>query len=314
MRQREFIAGLGGAAGWPLTAGAQPPAMAVVGFVYVGPADAPAGLAAAFRKGLGESGYVHGQNVTVEYHWLDGQFDRLPALMADLVRRRVAVIAPPAGPTAAAVAEAATATTPIVFGVGEDPVKLGRVASLARPGANATGVNYFNVEVTTKRVELLHELVSKAVRVAVLFNSGNSTAETTSRDVQEAARAIGLQVRVLNAITSRKIDEVFATVEHERLDALFVAGESFLGSPGVQIISLVARDRIPAVYGLREYVVDQFHQVGVYTGSILKGANPAELPVLQPTKFEFIISLKTVKALGLTIPPSLLAIADEVIE
>jgi putative tryptophan/tyrosine transport system substrate-binding protein len=325
MRRRKFIAGLGGVAVWPLTAGAQQPAMAVVGFVYVGPADAPTGLAAAFRKGLGESGYVEGQNVTVEYHGLDGQFDRLPALMADLVRRRVAVIATPAGP-AAVVAEAATATIPIVFGVGEDPVKLGLVASLARPGANATGVNYFNVEVTTKRLELLHELVPKAVRVAVLFNSGNSTAETTSRDVQEAARAIGLQVRVLNAITSREIDAVFATVERERLDALFVAGGPFLGSPGVQIVSLVARDRIPAVYGLREYVVagglmsygtnfaDQFHQVGVYTGSILKGANPAELPVLQPTKFEFVINLKTAKALGLTIPPSLLAIADEVIE
>jgi putative tryptophan/tyrosine transport system substrate-binding protein len=193
-----------------------------VGFVYVGPADPPAGLAAAFRKGLGESGYVEGQNVTVEYHWLDGQFDRLPALMADLVRRRVAGIATSAGPTAAVVAEAATATIPIVFGVGEDPVKLGLVASLARPGANAT----------TKRLELLHELVPKAVRVAVLFNSGDSTAETTSRDVQEAARAIGLQVRVLNAITSREIDAAFATIERERLDALFVAGGPFPRQPG----------------------------------------------------------------------------------
>jgi putative tryptophan/tyrosine transport system substrate-binding protein len=224
--------------------------------------------------------------MTVEYHWLDGQFDRLPALMADLVRRRVAVIATPAGPTAAVVAEAATATIPIVFGVGEDPVKLALVASLARPGANATGVNYFNVEETTKRLELLHELVAKAVRVAVLFNSGNSTAETTSRDAQEAARAIGLRVRVLNAITSREIDAVFATVERERLDALFVVGGPFLGSPGVQIVSLVARDRIPAVYGLREYVVagglmsygtnfaDQFHQVGLYTGSISRARIP----------------------------------------
>jgi putative tryptophan/tyrosine transport system substrate-binding protein len=197
--------------------------MAVVEFVYVGPADAPAGLAAAFRKGLGETGYVEGQNVTVEYHWLDGQFDRLPA---DLVRRRVAVIATPAGPTAAVVVEAA----PIVFGVGEDPVKLGLVASLARPGANTSGVNYINVEVTTKRLELLHELVPEAVRVAVIFNSGNSTAETTSRDVQEAAPAIGLQVRVLNAITSREIDAVFATVERERLDALFVAGDHSSGA------------------------------------------------------------------------------------
>jgi putative ABC transport system substrate-binding protein len=235
---------------------AQRPEMPVIGFVYAGSADASAGLVAAFRKGLGETGYVEGQNVTVEYHWLEGQFDRLPALMADLVRRRVAVIATPGGNLAATAAKAATATIPIVFGVNDDPVRDGLVASLARPGGNATGNNGFTVEVVAKRLALLHELVPKAVRVALLVNPANATvAETTLRDVREAARALGLQIQVLNASTSREIDAAFVTLAHERPDALFVAPDGFFTDRHVQIVALAARNRIPAAYPRRDYVV-----------------------------------------------------------
>jgi putative ABC transport system substrate-binding protein len=305
---------------------AQQPAMPVIGFVNVGSADAAAGSVAAFRKGLGETGYVEGRNVAVEYHYLDGQLDRLPALMADLVRRRVAVIATPATTLATIAAKAATATIPIVFGVGVDPVKLGLVASLARPGGNATGINSFNGEVVGKRLELLHELVPKAERIAVLINPNNKANETTLRQVQEAARTIGLQIPALNASTSNEIDAAFATLARERPDALFVAPDAFFNNRRVQIATLATRDRIPAAYSLREYVeagglmsygasnADRFRQVGVYAGNILKGANPADLPVLQPTKFELVINLTTAKALGLTIPETLLATADEVIQ
>ena len=246
MRRRKFIAGLGSAAAWPLAARAQQPALPVIGFVNSGSADTAAGgWVAAFRKGLGETGYVEGQNVTVEYHYLDGQFDRLPALMADLVRRRVAVIATPADITASIAAKAATATIPIVFGVIDDPVKLGLVASLARPGGNATGTNAFSLEVVTKRLALLHEMVPNAVRVAVLVDPANGpTAESTLRDVQEAARAIGLQIQVLNATTIGEIDAAFATLAHERADALFVAPGAFFTSRSVQLATLAARDRI----------------------------------------------------------------------
>jgi putative ABC transport system substrate-binding protein len=326
MRRREFIAGLGFAAAWPVVARAQQPAMPVIGSVGSGSADASAGYVVAFRKGLGETGYVEGQNVTVEYHWVEGQYDRLPSLMADLVRRHVAIIAAPSTPGAIA-AKAATATIPIVFGVGQDPVKLGLVASLARPGGNATGINRFNLEVVAKRLELLHELVPKAVRVAVLLNPANPPgAETPLREVEEAARIIGLQIQVLKATTSREIDAAFAALAHERPDALFVAPDGFFTSRRVQIATLAARDRIAAAYPNRDFVaagglmsyeteqLDQFRQIGVYTGKILNGAKPADLPVVQPTKFEFVINLKTVKALGLTIPETLLATADEVIE
>jgi putative tryptophan/tyrosine transport system substrate-binding protein len=326
IKRREFIAGLGSAVVWPLTARAQQPAIPVIGFVDSGSAEASAGYVAAFRKGLGETGYVEGQNVTVEYHWLEGQYDRLPALMADLVRRRVAVIATPASFPASIAAKAATATIPIVFGVADDPVKLGLVASLARPGGNATGVNVFSTEVVAKRLGLLHELVPKAVRVAVLVNPANVVAELNLRDVQEAARTIGLQIHVLNASTSREIDAVFATLARERPDALFAAPDSFLTSRRVQITTLAARGGIAAAYSNRDFVVagglmsygtdlaDAYRQVGVYTRNILKGATPADLPVVQSTRFELLINLKAAKALGLTIPETLLATADEVIQ
>jgi putative ABC transport system substrate-binding protein len=235
MRRREFIAGLGGAAAWPLVARAQQPVVPVVAFVNMSSADASAGKATAFRKGLGETGYVDGQNVKVEYHWLEGQYDRLPRLMADLVRRRVAAITTPGTPVAAVAAKAATATIPIVFGAGEDPVRLGLVASLARPGGNATGINFFTLEVVAKRMGLLHQLVPKAVRVAVLVNQANTTStETILREAQEAAHALGLQIHLLNATTIGEIDEAFATLARERPDALFVAGDGFFVSRRVQ--------------------------------------------------------------------------------
>jgi putative tryptophan/tyrosine transport system substrate-binding protein len=326
MRRREFIAGLGGAAAtWPLAARTQQPALPVIGFVSGSSADASAGFAAAFRQGLSETGYVEGQNVTVEYHWQEGQFDRVPALMADLVRRRVAVIATAGGALSTA-AKAATATIPIVFSVGQDPVKAGLVASLARPGGNATGVNYFIQELVAKRLGLLHELVPKAVRVAVLVNPAAGAAETTLRDAQEAARIIGLQIQILNATTIGEIDAAFATLARERPDALFVAGNGLFGNRRLQFATLTARDRIPAAYadrdtvaagGLMSYGTDSaegVRQVGVYTGKILKGAKPADLPVVQATRFQFVINLQTARALGIEVPPQLLAITDEVIE
>jgi len=327
MKRRQFIVGLGSAAAWPLAARAQQPMLPVIGFVSGGSADALAAYVAAFRKGLGEAGYVDGRNVTVEYHWLEGQYDRLPALMADLVRRRVAVIATPALTRAAIAAKAATTTIPIVFGVPEDPVKLGLVASLPRPGGNATGFNLFNTEVNAKRLQLLYRLAPKAVRVAVLVNPANATAaETTLREVQEGARIIGLQIQVLNASTSREIDSAFATLGRERSDALFVAADPFFFSRPAQFAALATRDRIPAAYSAHEYVVagglmsygtdiaERYRQVGIYTGNILRGAKPADLPVVQSTKFEFVINQQTARALGIEVPPGLLAIADEVIE
>jgi putative ABC transport system substrate-binding protein len=288
-----------------VVARAQQPELPVVGFVNAGSADASAGFVAAFRKGLGETGYVKGQNVTVEYHWLEGQFDRLPALMADLVRRRVAVIATPTDTLASITAKAATATIPIVFGVGQDPVETGLAASLSRPGGNATGVNFFARELVAKRLALVHELVPKAASVSVLFNPANDSSAFVLREVQEAARVIGLRIDVLNASTSSEIDAAFASLARDRADALFIAPDSFFTSRRVQITTLAARERIAAFYSNRDYVAagglmsygtdlaDRFRQVGVYTGKILNGAKPTDLPVLQPTKFEFVINLKT---------------------
>jgi putative ABC transport system substrate-binding protein len=327
MRRREFIAGVGSAAAWPLAARAQQPALPVIGYLDSGSADATADRVRSFRKGLGETGYVEGRNVMVEYHWLEGQYDRLGALAADLVRRRVAAIATPGTTSAAIAAKAATTTIPIVFAVGEDPVKLGLVTSLAHPGGNATGVNFFSAELVAKRLALLHELVPKAMRVAVLVNPANGPlAETTLREVREAARTIGLQIQVLNATTSNDIDAAFATLAREHPDVLFIAGDAFFIGRRAQLVTLAARDRIPAVYTNREYVAagglmsygtdaaDRYRQVGVYTGNILKGAKPADLPVVQSTKFEFVINLQTAKLLGIEVPETLLATADEVIQ
>ena len=328
MKRREFITLLGGSvAAWPLTARAQQPALPAVAFLRTGSANTSARFVAAFRKGLNETGYVEGQTVTVEYHWLEGQYDRLPALMSDLVRRQVAVIATIGTAQTALAAKAATATIPIVFGEGEDPVRLGLVASIARPGGNVTGINYLVNELAAKRLRLLHDLIPKAIRVAVLLDPANaSSAESTLRDVQEAAPTIGLQIRILNASTIGEIDAAFATFARERPDALFVAPDAFFVSRAMQFATLTARDRIPATFSLRDYVeagglmsygsdlADAFRQVGVYTGSILKGAKPADLPVLQPTKFEFVINLQTARALGIEVPPGVLSIADEVIE
>src|SRR5260370_35649690 len=326
IRRRQFLTLLGGAAvAWPLAARAQQPAMPVVGFVNAGSSDAP--LAAAFRKGLNEAGYVEGQNVTVEYHWLERQFDRLPALKGDLVRRRMAIIGTPSGNLAALAAKAATTTIPIGFGVGGDPVKLGLVASLARPGGNLTGINFFANEVAAKRLALLHELVPKAVRIAVLINPANTpAAESFLRDIPEAARAIGLQIQVLNASTSREIEAAFATLVRDAADALYVAGDVFFTSRRVQFATLAASYRSPASYASREAVeagglmgysadrADMYRQVGAYTGQILKGAKPADLTVLQSTKFEFIINLQTATAPGLQLPPTLLPRPDEGLE
>jgi len=326
MRRREFIAGLGTAVAWPVAGRGQQSAMPVVGFIRDGSADANARYAAAFRKGLNEAGHVEGQNVTVEYHWLEGQYDRLPVLMADLVRRQVAVIAT-AGTAPALAAKAATGTIPIVFGVGEDPVKLGLVANLARPSGNATGINFFANELVAKRLRLLHEMVPKVVRVAVFVNPGNaSVAATTIRDVQEAAPTIGLKSQIYNTTTIGEINAAFATFAHDRPDALFVAGDAFLISRAVQFITLTARDSIPATYPIRDFVAagglmsygtdfpDALHQIGVYTGKILKGTKPSDLPTLQSTRFEFVINIQTAQALGIDVPPTFLARADEVIE
>jgi putative ABC transport system substrate-binding protein len=326
MRRREFITGIGATAMWPLVARAQQPAPPLIGFVASQSPDDSARYGATFRKGPSEAGYVEGQNVMVEYHWLDGRYDRLPSLMADLVRRRVAVIATTAA-AATLAARAATTTIPIVFGVAEDPVKLGLVASLARPGGNATGINFFFQEVVAKRLGLLHELVPKAVRIAVLVNPANApSAESTLRDIPEAAGAIGLQIQVLKASTSREIEAAFATLVRERADALFVAPDGFFASRRVQFATLAARHAIPAAYdnrdiveagGLMSYGTDlaeMYRQVGVYAGRILKGAKPADLPVIQSTKFVFAINLQTARALDLTVPPDVLSVADEVIE
>jgi putative ABC transport system substrate-binding protein len=328
MRRREFIVLLGAAAvSWPFAVGAQQPAMPVVAFIHSGAANALARYAAAFRKGLSEAGYTEGQNVTVEYHWLEGHYERLAALLADLIRRRVAVIATPGGTDVARAVKAATTTIPLVFSVAEDPVALGLVPSLARPGGNATGINFFSFEVNAKRLGLMHELLPKANRFAVLLNpAAASSAEAASKALKEASRTLGLDIVFFNATTADEIDAAFAAFARERPDALFIAGDGFFGSRSVQFATLAVRERIPASFSTRVLVeagllmcygadiVETFRQVGVYTGSILKGAKPADLPVLQSTKFEFVINRQTAKSLALEIPPMLLARADEVIE
>jgi putative tryptophan/tyrosine transport system substrate-binding protein len=306
---------------------AQQPAMPVIGWLSaISPGSADFARR-AFRQGLKEAGYVEGENVAIEGRWAEGEADKLPALAAELVRRQVAVIAVPSGPAAAFAAKAATTTIPIVFLVGEDPVALGLVASLARPGGRLTGINFFATELTAKRLELLRELVPAANRIAVLVNPTNdANTDPTLRGLEPAATAMGLQVRVLNAYTSREIDAAFATFVHEPPDALFVAQSPFFLSRRLQLAHLATRHGVPAIYALRDYadvgglmsygtsLTDAIRQMGVYCGRILKGANPADLPVVQSTKFELVINAQTARMLGLTIPPSLLARADEVIE
>jgi ABC-type uncharacterized transport system substrate-binding protein len=328
MQRREFVTLLGGVAViWPLAARAQQPTLPVVAFLNGGAPDASARYAAAFRKGLSETGNVEGRDVTVEYHWMEGQYQRLPAVMADLVRRRVAVIASPGFPQGSLAAKAATETIPIVFGVGDDPVKLGLVSNLARPGGNVTGINFFSHEIVSKRLALLHELVPASTRIALLVNPRNPGAtETELKEVREVAPTLGLQIIVFNASTADEIDAAFAAMARERADALLVAADGFLNSRRGQSATLAARDKLPTASTTREAAEagslmsygtsspDMFRQVGIYAGSIVKGVKPAELPVVQSSKFEFVINLQTAKALGITVSPSLLARADEVIE
>ena len=327
MRRRDFVTLLGGAAvTWPLAARAQQSAMPVIGFLHPASLEAFAENLRGFRQGLKETGYVEGENVAFEFRWADGQLGRLPEFAADLVRRRVAVIAT-ASPPAAFAAKEATATIPIVFGMAQDPVKLGLVTSLARPGGNLTGINFLLTELAAKRLELLREMVPAAKRLAVLVNPAQAiNTESTLEEVQAGAEAMGLQIRVLNVGTNREIDAAFAGFEHERPDALFVGSGTLFVGRRVQLTQWAAHHRMPASYPGREYVeagglmsygsntTQAYRQVGAYVGRILKGAKPADLPVVQSSKFELVINQQTARTLGLTVPPSLLAIADEVIE
>jgi len=326
VKRREFITLLGGAAAWPLAARAQQPAMPVVGFLSGRSPGEAASAVDAFRQGLGEFGYIEGQNVTIEYRWAEGHYDRLPALAAELVARQVAVIAATGGEASGLAAKAATATIPIVFTMGGDPVELGLVVSLNKPGGNVTGVTFIVNDIPTKRLGLLRQLVPNATTIAMLVNPNFPATSAEVRDVQAAARTIGLEIDLLPASTSREIDAALATFVRKRPDALFVGGDPFLLGQRDQIASLAARNAVPAIYAQREFVAagglisyganlaDGYRQVGIYAARILKGEKPANLPVVQPTKFEMAINVKTAKALGLQIPDKLLALADEVIE
>jgi putative tryptophan/tyrosine transport system substrate-binding protein len=326
MKRREFITLLGGAAAaWPLTARAQQPAMPVIGVLIGTSPDLNADYLRAFREGLKETGFVEGENVGIVYRWGENQRDRLPGLAAELARRPVAVLIG-SGDAASLATKAATSSIPIVFHVGRDPRMLGLVASLARPGGNLTGVNFFTGELAAKRLELLRELVPGAVRVAALLNPTNPNTETVARDVEAAARAMGLQMQVYEAGTIGEINASFATLARARPDALFITGDPFFRSRRIQLALLAAHHRVPAMYALRDYaeagglmsygasLSDAHRQGGVYVGRILKGAKPTDLPVVQSSKFELVISLQPARMLGLTVPSSLLATADEVIE
>jgi putative tryptophan/tyrosine transport system substrate-binding protein len=327
LKRREFLTLLGGgAAAWPLAARAQP-AMRVIGYLSGVTPDGDTERVRALRQGLKETGYVEGENLTIEYRWAENQFDRLPALAAELVRRQVAVIVATGGTLPALAAKAATSTIPIVFGVGDDPVRLGLVASLARPGGNATGINFFLGELTAKRLEILRELVPAAVRVALLVNPANAArTEATTRDAERAAQAMALQIKIVTASTSGEIHAAFERLAPERPDAVFVGSDPLFTSRRVQLATLAARHGLPASFASRDNVEagglmsygtnlnDAFLQNGLYAGRILKGEKPADLPVVQSTKFELVINLSTAKALGIEVPPMLLARADEVVE
>jgi putative tryptophan/tyrosine transport system substrate-binding protein len=328
MKRREFITLMGGAAvAWPLAARAQPPGKPVIGFLSSASADPSADLVDALRQGLAESGYVEGQNVTIEYRWADGRYDRLPSLAAELVRRDVAVIvATGAGGLAAQAAKRATATIPIVFSSAVDPIKAGLVASINRPGGNATGFVQFTALLEAKRLQLLHEVVPNAAVIGVLLNPANPSAEVQTKDAHTAARSVDRQVHVVSASSEAEFDAAFASLAGQRGGGLLVTADPFFNSRRGQLIALAARYALPAIYEWREFVLDgglmsygnkitdSYRQIGIYCGRILRGANPADLPVVQPTKFELVINLKTAKALGLTVPNSMQLLADEVIE
>jgi putative ABC transport system substrate-binding protein len=326
MKRREFLGALGGAAvAWPFAAHAQQPATPVIGFLHGASPEGYAPMVTAFRQGLKEAGYVEGHNVAIEYRWAEGRYDRLPALAADLVRRQVAVIVTGGTPPAFA-AKAATSTIPIVIAVGIDPVQVGLVASLNRPGGNVTGLALLTVELAAKRLELLHELLRTATVVAMLVNPTNPLTEPETRGVLDAGRSLGLQLHVLNASTESEIDTAFRTLVELRADALVVSVDLFLNNQRAQIVALAARHAVPAIYGLRESatagglmsygndLADFYRQSGIYAAKILKGAKPADLPVQQVVRVEFVLNLKTAKTLGLTFPITLLGRADEVIE
>ena len=325
MRRREFITLIGSAAAWPLVARAQQPAMPVIGFMNAGTVMGNEHLWTAFRKGVSETGYNEGKNVTIEYRWAEGHDDRLPGLAADLVRRQVSVIA--ATTTQAALAaKNATATIPIVFEIAGDPVKLGLVASLNRPGGNVTGVTQLSSELVAKRLGLLHDLIPAATIIGFLVNPTDLRVESQTRDMQEAAHALGLQIRVLNASTDVQIDTAFAMLSQLRAGALLIGTNNLFTRRREQIVALAARQRVPAMYQYREHaaagglisygtsITDAYRQAGIYTCRVLKGEKPADMPVMRPTKFELVINLKTAKTLGLDVPLHLQQIADEVIE
>jgi putative ABC transport system substrate-binding protein len=325
MRRRDFIAAFGCVAtAWPLAARAQQPAMPVIGFLNGGAPDGYAPMVAAFREGLKETGYVEAQNVSIEYRWADGHYDRLPAMAADLVRRQVAVIV--TNSPGVATTTTATTTIPIIFTTSGDPVELGWVATLKRPGGNITGVTQLNVEVGPKRLELMHELVPAATTIAVLLNPTYPSAETESRDMQAAARTLGLEVHLLRASNDHEIDDAFATLVQLRAGAVVITSDPFFNARTKQLAALALRHAVPTIFQYREFtaagglmsyggsIIASYRQAGVYTGRILKGEKPADLPVQQSTKVELILNLKTAKALGLTVPITLLGRADEVIE
>jgi putative tryptophan/tyrosine transport system substrate-binding protein len=324
--RRDFITLLGGAGAWPLTARAQQPAMPVIGFLSARSPEDSAHLVASFRRGLGEGDFVEGQNVAIEFRWARGQYDRLPALAADLVNRQVAVLVAVGGEPSAVAAKAASSTIPLVFTTGGDPVKIGLVASLNRPGGNATGVSLLTTAPEAKRLGLLHELVPSAALIGVIINPNYQEAGAQSRELQEAARSIGQRLHIVNAKNEEELEAAFAALVQERVDALLVSADPFFDTKRDRIIAFAAQHQLPAIYQFREYAVagglmsygisitDGYRQVGIYTGKILKGAKPAELPIQRSIKFEFVINLKTAKALGVKISDNLLSLADEVIE
>ena len=326
MKRREFITLLGGAAAWPLGAWAQQASLPIIGFMSSRAAADSAYLIAAFRKGLSEAGYIDGQNVTIEYRWADGRYDRLPALAGDLIKEKIAVLVAVGGEPSALAAKGATSTIPIVFTIGGDPMKIGLVASMNRPGGNATGVNLLAIEPEAKRLAMLHELVPNAALIAILINPNFGDFESRSRELSAAARTLSRRIEYYKASTDAELELAFSQIAQEKPAALLPTGDPFFDTRRERIIAFAAKSRLPAIYQFREYAIagglmtygisitEGYRQAGVYAGQILKGAKPAELPVHQSIKFELVINLVTAKALGIEIPPTILALADEVIE